>query len=214
MSHQALQVFARAPETGKAKTRLIPALGPEGAAILHAGLVERTLQTACGQGRDVQLWCHPNPDQPFFSHCADRFAVTLHPQTGDDLGQRMAHALTAALKDHEHAVLIGTDCPGLTTKDLDRAFAALEEGADAVFGPASDGGYYLVGLRQPRPGLFSGIDWGSDRVLSQTRSRACELGLDCRLLATRRDLDTPADLQAFQDRVAVMHRGHQLVELD
>jgi rSAM/selenodomain-associated transferase 1 len=211
---QALLVFARAPEVGKAKTRLIPALGAEGAAALHAGLVERTLQTGCGHDFDVQLWCHPDPQHPFFRYCADRFGVSLHCQQGGDLGERMALALASALTRHGHAVLIGTDCPTLEATGLADAFAALAGGADAVFGPAADGGYYLVGLQQPAPTLFAGVDWGSDRVLAQTQARARALGLDTRLLTTHGDLDTPADLQAFHNCSAVMKRGQELVGLD
>jgi rSAM/selenodomain-associated transferase 1 len=211
---QALLAFARAPEVGKAKTRLIPVLGPAGAAALHAGLVERTLKTVCGAGFEVQLWCHPDPQQPFFRYCAEHFAVSLRRQAGDDLGDRMAHALATALVDHDLAVLIGTDCPALSADDLAGAFAALEEGADLVLGPASDGGYYLVGLNRPAPTLFSGVHWGTDRVMMQTLARARELGLATHLLPTRNDLDRPDDLQAFHDRVAVMQRGQELVGLD
>lgn len=214
MAGQALLVFARAPEAGKAKTRLIPVLGPADAAALHAGLTERTLQTASGHGFEVQLWCHPDTRHTFFRYCAERFGVTLHRQRGGDLGARMDYALGTALQHCDRAVLVGTDCPGLGSDDLNTAFAALRGGADAVFGPAHDGGYYLVGLRQPAPALFAGIDWGSARVLSQTRDRAQTLGLDVRLLASRSDLDTAADLEAFHDRSAVMQRGQHLVELD
>lgn len=211
---QALLVFARAPEAGKAKTRLIPALGAAGAAALHAGLVEQTLQTVSMLGMDVQLWCHPDPQQPFFRYCAERFGVSLHTQRGGDLGERMAKALGTALWEYDHVVLIGTDCPTLAAGDLADAFAALAGGADAVFGPAADGGYYLVGLRQAAPTMFADIDWGSERVLAQTQARAHALGLATRLLAIHRDLDTPADLQAFQDCATVMQRGQALVGLD
>jgi rSAM/selenodomain-associated transferase 1 len=214
MSRQALLVFTRAPEAGRAKTRLIPILGPRGAAALHAGLVERTLQSVGEWGFAVQLWCHPDPQQPFFRYCAEHFAVSLHGQAGDELGARMAHALATALKDHDQAVLIGTDCPSLAADDLDQAFAALGKGADLVLGPAADGGYYLVGLNRPIPALFNGIHWGSDQVLMQTLAEAREMGLATQLLATRDDLDSPADLQTFHDRAAVMQRGKELVGLD
>jgi rSAM/selenodomain-associated transferase 1 len=214
MSRQALLVFARAPETGKAKTRLIPALGAAGAAALHAGLVEQTLRMVGMLKVDVQLWCHPDTQQPFFRYCAERFGVSLHAQRGDDLGERMAKALGTALWEYDHVVLIGTDCPTLAASDLADAFAALADGADVVFGPAADGGYYLVGLRQPAPTLFADIDWGSERVLAQTQARAHALGLGTRLLAIHRDLDTPADLQELQDHSAIMQRGKELVELD
>jgi rSAM/selenodomain-associated transferase 1 len=214
MPRQALLVFARAPEVGHAKTRLIPALGPEGAAALHAGLVERTLLTAGMPSIDLQLWCHPDPRPAFFQNCAARFGASLHGQQGADLGERMANGLTSALASYDQAVLIGTDCPSLDRNDLADAFTALEDGADVVLGPAGDGGYYLLGLSRPCVGLFTGIAWGSDRVLAQTLAKAKELGLTTRQIATRTDLDTPADLQAFHDRAAVIQRGQELVELD
>jgi rSAM/selenodomain-associated transferase 1 len=214
MARHALLVFARAPEVGQAKTRLIPALGPEGATALHAGLVERTLQTACGHGLPVQLWCHPDPEHVFFRDCASRFPVSLHAQCSGELGSRMAHALASALATHELAVLVGTDCPTLGTDDLHQAFAGLRQGADVALGPAVDGGYYLIGLRRPCDEIFSDIDWGSARVLSQTLARLRQLRLRHHLLARRPDLDRPADLDDFEDRDAVMLRGKQLVELD
>ena len=103
-------------------------------------------------------------------------------------------------------------CAALLSATVARAQAP--DGADAVFGPASDGGYYLVGLNSPCAGLFAGIDWGSERVLAQTLARARELGLEVEAIATRSDLDTPADLAVFHDRAVVMQRGRELVELD
>ena len=214
MSRQALLVFARAPEAGKAKTRLIPALGAEGAAALHAGLVDRTLQTAMLPDTELQLWYHPDPRNAFFQDCAQRYPASLHAQVGDNLGARMAHALASALAQHEQAILIGTDCPALTSGDLQEAFASLRKGTDVVLGPAADGGYYLVGLRRPYDSLFSDIDWGSSEVLSQTLSRLRQSGLHHHLLTLRPDLDRPTDLAGFEDRDAVMLRGKQLVELD
>jgi rSAM/selenodomain-associated transferase 1 len=213
-SRQALLVFARAPVVGQAKTRLIPALGAAGAAALHAALVERTLQAMAGLSADLQLWCHPDPGHAFFRACATRFPLDLERQVGTDLGQRMAQALAAALARYDSAVLIGTDCPSLGADAVAQAFAVLQQGADVVLGPAADGGYYLVGLCRPQPPIFSGIDWGGDRVLSQTRSRLRQCRLDYRLLEPRQDLDTPADLAGLDDREALLRRGKQLVELD
>jgi rSAM/selenodomain-associated transferase 1 len=214
MANQVLLVFARAPQLGQAKTRLIPALGAEGAAALHAGLVEKTLQITCGGDFDVQLWCHPDTAQPFFHDCAARFSLSLHAQAGGDLGARMALALASTLQQHDSAVLIGTDCPSLSHSDLTEAFAALCKGADVALGPAADGGYYLVGLRRPCEDIFLDIDWGSAAVLSQTLARLRHAGLNHHLLAQRPDLDRPADLAGLEDRAAILHRGKQLVGLD
>ncbi len=192
-----LLVFARAPVPGRAKTRLIPALGEAGAARLAARLAEQTLSRV----RDwnlcpVELWCDPDRHHPFFALCRRRFGVALHDQQGPDLGARMHHALADALGRAQAAVLIGTDCTALQRADIQQAIAALADGRDAVLGPAEDGGYYLIGLRRPEPRLFERIGWGGDTVLAQTRHRLRALGLSWAELAARPDLDRPEDLSA------------------
>ena len=188
-------VFARAPVAGAAKTRLIPALGAEGAAQLSARLLRRTLDTAVGL--PLELWCTPSTCDPVFAQCARDFGLVLRTQHGGDLGERMANAFTATLSDAPWAVLIGSDCPELTTADLRQAQAALRDGVDGVVGPAFDAGYYLIGLRRPIAALFEGVDWGTDRVLEQTRSRLRRSGCRWHELPVRRDLDRPQDLQYF-----------------
>lgn len=195
-----LLIFARAPIPGQAKTRLIPALGAEGAAALHARLCRRTLELAVWSGLAcVDLWCSPDAGHPFFAECRQTFGVDLKTQRGADLGERMAGALADALTASRHAVLIGTDCPELDAHDLQQAFDALAQDHDAVLGPAADGGYVLIGLRAPAPRLFEAIDWGSGRVLAQTRQRLAQLGLTWHELPVRRDLDRPEDLAGFDD---------------
>lgn len=191
-----LLVFARAPLPGASKTRLIPALGADGAARLSARMLRRTLATARGQA--TELWCAPDTAHPVFAECAAEFGVRLHTQQGTDLGQRMAHALAEAFGRARAGVLVGTDCPGLCAADLAEARAALAteggEGAEAVLGPAVDGGYYLIGLRRPAPELFADMPWGGPDVLAETRRRLRELGWRWHELAPRRDLDRPEDL--------------------
>lgn len=186
-------VFAKAPEPGAVKTRLIPALGAEGAAQVSARLITRTLDLL----RDCALApceLHVSPDigHPFFRSLAD--APPLRPQRGADLGARMQAALAAALTQADFAVLIGTDCPALDCAYLQQACAALARGRDAVLGPAEDGGYVLIGARRSAPALFAGVEWGSARVLAQTRARCGSLGWDCQELPTLWDLDRPEDL--------------------
>lgn len=193
--HARLMVFARAPVPGAAKTRLIPALGAEGAAALHAQLCCRTLALAsAARLAPVELWCSPDTAHPFFAACRTAFGVDLRAQHGSDLGSRMAAAFDDALDPGRPALIIGTDCPGLGPGDLRQAFQVLHEGCDAVLGPAEDGGYVLIGLARPAPGLFADVDWGTDRVLAQTREHLRELGLRWHELAPRRDVDRPEDL--------------------
>src|SRR5437868_3801239 len=104
-------IFARAPVAGAAKTRLISRLGAEGAAALHARLVERALSQALAAGLgEVTLWCAPDASHPFFADCAARFGVRLRAQRGADLGARMLHAFEVA---QGPLILIGSDCPML-----------------------------------------------------------------------------------------------------
>ncbi len=193
-----LLVFARAPLAGAVKTRLIPALGAQGATDLHRQLVSRTLQRAgAARGAQVQLWIAGDPLEAFVQDCARRFRAPVFEQRGADLGQRMADAFERALAQTERAVgclLIGTDCPAQSVRDLEHAADALRS-HDAVLQPAEDGGYVLVGLKRPQPALFDAIEWGSARVTGQTLQRAASLGLRLHLLRTLPDLDSASDLQ-------------------
>jgi rSAM/selenodomain-associated transferase 1 len=194
-----LLVFARAPVPGEVKTRLIPALGADGAAGLYARLLERTLTTASTAAvAPVDLWCAPDIGDPAFATAEARWGVALYEQTQGDLGERMCHALGTALIGRQKAVLVGCDCPALSAAALDAAFAALDD-HDVVLGPAEDGGYVLIGLRRLSPVLFEGIEWGGDRVLRQTRSRLVALGWRWHELPMLWDVDRPEDLARLGD---------------
>lgn len=190
-----LLVFAKAPVPGLVKTRLVSALGEQQAVELHAALVRWALRVAiAAQLVPVSLWCSPSRNHPFFKECAKRYGIALRTQKGNELGQRMANALQQTHTRCRYALLIGTDCPGLSACDLEAALAALQQGCDAVLGPAQDGGYVLIGTRRPVSGLFSGIEWGSDRVLAQTRQRLAALGLRWHELPLRWDVDRYRDV--------------------
>lgn len=200
MSETALHVFARAPVSGQAKTRLIPALGPHGAAELHARLVRHTLENALSANiGPVTLWCAPDIHHPFFEQCAHEFGITLKPQQGDDLGQRMAHALTFGMRESNCALVIGTDCPMLGPVVLRSAADAVKKDAAVVFVPAEDGGYALIGIREKVPSIFDGIAWGSDTVMAHTRSHLRSQSLDWHELPPLADIDTPNDLQRLHN---------------
>lgn len=190
-----LILFAREPVAGQVKTRLIPALGAEGAARLYRQLLGIALRAAsatpCAQR---QLWCTGAPTEG--GECARLAAVhgcTWHRQSAGDLGARMAAALAEALAATDRAVLIGSDCPDYDAAYLRAAFAALDD-HDAVLGPAADGGYVLIGLRRPAPALFADIHWSSAAVLAETRAALGRIGLAWTELPTLRDLDQPEDL--------------------
>jgi uncharacterized protein len=195
-------VFAKAPVPGEAKTRLIPQLGARGAARLHGALIERALETARAAGLGgVQLCCAPDTTHPFFAACAARHGVALTAQTGNDLGARMLSALDRVVQRAGPALLIGTDCPALTSDHLREAAAALTAGHDAVLGPAEDGGYVLVGLQCTSPRVFEGIAWGGPDVMRDTRARLAALGWRWHEIAELWDVDRPADLMRFAERV-------------
>lgn len=199
MTSEAIEiaVFARAPVPGAAKTRLIPLLGPEGAAGLHAVLVRHALRTALESSvGPVTLWCAPGLDHPFFAALQHEFGVALCPQTEGDLGERML----AAFRAHEPnpLLLIGTDCPVLSPDDLRRAASDLAAGADAVFLPAEDGGYALVGLKRPVAEIFHVMPWGTDTVMAETRERLTRLRATWTEPAVVWDVDRPEDVDRLR----------------
>ena len=190
-----IAVFAKAPIAGTVKTRLAPLLGREGAARLHARLVQHAVATACAVGAsEVQLWCAPDTNDAFFAECARSHGVVLERQQGQDLGARMAHAFEALLADGRPAVLIGSDAPALTPSAIIAAVRALAT-HDAVFTPAEDGGYALVGLSRPAPSLFAGVAWGSATVMAETRARLAASGLRWHEAPRTWDVDRPEDYE-------------------
>jgi rSAM/selenodomain-associated transferase 1 len=190
----AVVVMAKAPVAGLAKTRLLPALGAAGAAALAERLLEHAVQQAAGAGFDtLELCVTPDATHPAFARLQARHRLRLAMQGDGDLGTRMQRALARALAVHRRALLLGSDAPALDAPMLRRAAAALDA-ADAVFVPALDGGYALVGLRRMAPGLFDGVAWSSAQVMRQTRARAAAAGLSLVELAPVADIDEAADL--------------------
>ncbi len=190
MNH--LVVFARWPEPGRVKTRLIPALTPEEACEVHRELVAEALLAAAAVsvGARVLAWADAPADVPPLP------GFTLRDQGPGDLGARLERAFTELMaKPGDRVVVMGTDCPDLRASQLEAAFEELVT-HDLVLGPARDGGYYLIGLRRPIPRLFHGIPWGTHRVLAQTLERAG--GLRVSQLEALDDVDTPADLARWR----------------
>lgn len=189
--------MAKVPQAGYAKTRLIPALGAIGAARLHRQLTLRTLATARAAGLgSVRLWCAPDTGDRFFRALHRRWGLNLRTQPDLDLGQRMAHAF--AEHGQRPLLLIGTDCPALSAEHLRQAALALLSDTDAVFITTEDGGYYLVGLKQPCPELFQDISWSTGHVMAQTRTRMSALGLRWLEVAMLWDVDRAEDVERWQ----------------
>ena len=194
MNSTAVIVFAKAPQPGAVKTRLVPALGAEGAAALHTKLAKHALDTVRAASlKPVELHCAPDTDDPFFRYCQGHYGVALEPQVTGDLGVRMHAAFATALAAHPRVLMIGTDCPALTARHLRQAEKALREGHDAVLAPCEDGGYALIGLTRSDPTLFDGIAWSSASVMAQTRARLKALGWRWHELETLWDVDRPED---------------------
>lgn len=192
-------VFAKAPVAGEVKTRLIPALGAEGAAVLHRRLTEVALHAAgTAAPGSVELWCALDASHAAFAAMAEQHAVTLHVQVGANLGERMANAMADALTRSERALLIGSDIAVMNAAILRDALLRLQDGADVVVVPAEDGGYVLIGLRRAAPELFQDMAWSSPHVMADTRQRARMANLRLVELPALWDVDNPTDLQRLR----------------
>jgi len=218
MAAASIAIMAKAPLPGYAKTRLIPAIGAIAAARLQRELTLRAIATAsAAQLGPVVLWCAPDVDQRFFRALRRRGELSCQlscelsyppgsqlsrppicrPQPDGDLGARMAHAFAADGADNPPLLLIGTDCPALSANHLRQAAQALTD-VDAVFIPAEDGGYALIGLRRLNLALFAGVNWGTKDVMSQTREKLVASGMRWRELITLWDVDRPVDVARWR----------------
>lgn len=198
MTHtEQLIVFTRYPEPGKTKTRLIPALGPEGAAKLQRQMTQTTLAEA----KHLQLQRSAQVEVYFTGASLSAMTTWLgtefayRPQPEGNLGQRLETAFAGAFTaGMQRVIAIGIDCPDLKAEILVQAFEHLMQ-KDLVLGPALDGGYYLIGLRRFVPELFQNIAWSTAAVLQQTTEIAQRLGLAIADLPPLGDIDRPEDLE-------------------
>ena len=188
-------VFAKAPRPGAVKTRLIPALGAIGAAALARRMLDHALGQALAAGvGPVELCMSPAPGDVAWRSVNPPAGVVCTAQVEGDLGQRMAgavHRVTARLG--EPVLLMGSDCPALTSQEITRAAGRLRD-HDAVLIPVADGGYVLIGLKSPCPALFTDMPWSTPAVCAETLRRAAMLGLTVWLGPPLHDIDEPADL--------------------
>lgn len=190
----AVIVFAKAPVAGLAKTRLAPALGAEGAAALAQRMLHHALAQAVAAGiGPVELCAAPDASHPALRAAASEHGASLGEQGHGDLGERMHRALARTLGHHDRALLIGTDAPSLDAAVMQRAARALRD-HDAVFVPALDGGYALVGQSRADPRVFQDMHWSHPLVMAHTRERLRRAGVRWTELAPVADIDEPADL--------------------
>ena len=190
----AIAILAKAPIPGLTKTRLIPYLGADGAATLQDWLLRRTVATALNSNLGpVTLWCAPDTAHPAFVDLAVGGRIALRQQREGNLGERMHQALAESPMTGG-TLVIGTECPALGPAHLQAAAAALAA-YQAVVIPAEDGGYVLIGMRQPSWRVFTGINWGSAKVMTQTRERLLETGRQWSELPSLWDVDREEDFE-------------------
>lgn len=191
---KAVLVFVKAPVPGRVKTRLSPPFSPEQAAALYRAFAADSLAAAgAAMGARAVVAYERHEDWPEPSWLGEPVPEWF-PQEGADLGRRLAAATGKAFVDGaERVVVVGSDAPHLPPAFIEEAFARLAA-APVVLGPARDGGYYLVGLREPAPSLFDDIPWSTEKVLEATLARAAELHWPVHLLDPLEDVDDAGSL--------------------
>jgi rSAM/selenodomain-associated transferase 2/rSAM/selenodomain-associated transferase 1 len=188
--------MTRYPEPGHTKTRLIPGIGAEAAALVHRELIKQVRNTvdrsADSQAFAVEVHYAGGNAAQWYDLWGNH--ACLVPQQGHSLGERIENAMCSAFADGaSHVVILGTDCPEIDSEIIQQAFKCLEK-HDVVIGPALDGGYYLIGLQAPRTSLFRGINWGTDSVFKETIIQCRQQGLSVKELTPLADIDEPEDL--------------------
>jgi uncharacterized protein len=213
-----LCVMAKEPANGQTKTRLCPPLTGEMAARLYTGFLRDTLEImrrVPGVRRTVAYW--PQAGAAYFRRLAPDMQLTL--QHGATLGERLDHLLSAALANGaQQVVVMDSDSPSLPATYVTEAFSHLDGAADVVLGPCRDGGYYLIGMKQPHPRLLREVQMSTPAVLRDTLALAASLGLNVALLPEWYDVDTAADLDELRAELAASselapHTAHCLREL-
>jgi rSAM/selenodomain-associated transferase 1 len=197
-----IAVFSKPPIPGEVKTRLIPALGADGAASLHPRLLRHTLGVVCRAGYSRSLWIAGELAHPALLDASDDFGIALRKQDGADLGVRMKRAMQRLLPHTDAVLIVGTDCPVLKARHFDQVFKALVDGCEVAAIPAEDGGYVLIGAARGAlarrevvlNALFDDMPWSTDQVMTRTRERLRQIGASWHELPPLWDIDRPDDL--------------------
>lgn len=196
-----LTLFARAPVAGETKTRLIPALGAEGAASLYRAFLEDVTERFAS-AFDVSIACAGDLAHPHLQRLANEYGLDLCAQSGVGLGERMSHSLRQMSDEHGRGVIVGTDMPTLPKPLIDGALRALDQ-ADVVLGPTADGGYYLVGCRGHVPELFADVRFSGVHALADTVAAAERSSASVAMLTPWYDIDGPSDLALLRAHLAL-----------
>lgn len=206
-----LIIFAKAPVAGLVKTRLFPHLSFDEAAEMQRAFLTDTVDKALAVP-DLEVCIAYTPDRALEvlkGLNGDKVARYL-PQEGGDLGERMGRAFDSAFETGaKKAAIVGADIPTLPSSYISEAFLSLGE-SDVVLGPSADGGYYLIALDRPAPGLFTGVEWSGPQVFEATLQNAVSLGLRISLLPPLRDVDTIDDLRGLLGQQLPPNTGSML----
>ena len=189
--------FCKYPDPGVVKSRLAKDLGEKFAAAVYKVMLEHTVQTFSHGDHVLALHCFPDTHHAFFEYCSNKYHVPLYRQEGDDLGERMLHAIRSHLKDDHAVVLIGSDCPELGLDHINEAFHLLDAGNDVVLVPTRDGGYALIGATRIDSLVFEGVPWSTACVLDKTLININTLRWKSSCLSEVRDVDTLEDYRYF-----------------
>lgn len=194
MQRRALIIMAKSPLSENVKTRLAPEYNEEERREIYARLLEGTIGRLREiKGTETMIAFTPQDHKEQFMS----YGLRLFPQIEGSIGQRMSRAIELALGEgYERVALVGADIPGLTHKVVEKAFEVLER-ADMAMGPSLDGGYYLIAMKRPHPGIFEDIPWSSPDTLARTLQKAVTLGINVELIDNLTDIDTPDDLRKY-----------------
>ena len=193
-----LILFLKYPEKGKVKTRLAKDIGKEKALLIYKKLVSKLLNQLDINNYDISIYYFPENKKNEVKKWINLPDIEYLPQYGDNLGARMLNAFkdSVSLK-YAKTVIIGTDCLEITNSLLSQSFDLLDD-SDLVLGPATDGGYYLIGLKAVVETIFQDIHWSTEKVLKQTINKAKEIKLSYKLLDFNNDIDTLEDLNNYK----------------
>lgn len=199
-----LLIFLKFPEPGRVKTRIAAESSPERAAEIYQEMAETVLSRIENSGHsDLRVLFDPPERRTEVRAWIEPLGTPIHefrPQVDGDLGARLAAAFKDGFEDkYEQVAVIGTDSPEIESRHIENSWAALGDGNDAAFGPALDGGFYLLALKRPTPSLFDDIQWSQTDTLEQCLLRMRNLGLESTVLSALHDIDTLADWNRYLD---------------
>ncbi len=194
---QHLIIFIRNPVKGKVKSRIAATTGHDKAYLIYHSLLQILHRLLVNYNSVKHLYYSDNIEQ---DDMWDDHTFIKQVQSGGDLGKRMSNAFYSVFdrlnSKMGKVIIIGSDCPGITPKILDDAWLALDT-KDVVIGPANDGGYYLLGMKEWHSNLFENVEWGTNTVFTQTMQHASNNNLSCALLSALSDIDTEEDWNTY-----------------